>query len=96
MSWICDSCLHNEVCSTYARLGKTDLPESAVGDCVLYAPDNNVGWISVEERLPEPDNTEYIVCCEYHGKQCIEIHKGWNMHSVTHWMSLPEPPKEEV
>ena len=57
-------------------------------------------WIPVTERLPEPfeevlayDATEKRI--EY---ACMTPHKEWYgvvmSHAVTHWMPLPEPPKE--
>jgi hypothetical protein len=64
-------------------------------------------WISVEERLPE-QGKRYLVLGYFHAtnKPFIEIlwHDAhdlwWNRlykgdYSVTHWMPLPEPPKEE-
>ena len=62
-------------------------------------------WISVEERLPEDGidvivytdrcggNVEYAyyrydICAWF--KDCILL-----IYNVTHWMPLPEPPKEE-
>lgn len=53
-------------------------------------------WISVKDETPPEDDTEYEVCCDYHGERRIEIHKGWNMHGVTHWRPLPKLPKEGV
>lgn len=62
-------------------------------------------WIPVTERLPEP--FENILVANKRGKH-YDIDKGWwngtffdrcakgGYHNVTHWMSLPEPPKEET
>lgn len=50
-------------------------------------------WISVKDETPPEGDTEYEVCCDYNGKRRIEIHKGWNMHCVTHWRPLPEMPE---
>lgn len=63
-------------------------------------------WISVEEKLPEhkEDVALYIRCGDV-----SFIRTGWRMgngqficpndslsgYEVTHWMPLPEPPKEE-
>lgn len=55
-------------------------------------------WIPVTDRLPETDG--YFLCWnDFHG--CIVGHfwaKGKyfisKAASVTHWMPLPEPPKE--
>lgn len=70
--------------------------------------DTNVGkWIPVSERLPEL-NTK-VLCCGIKGGRFIaelttwgiEKHLTWDKRdgkgcpTVTHWMPLPEPPKEE-
>ena len=56
-------------------------------------------WIPVEEMLPEK-HAGVIVCCD-DGFVFLMTHDGkhWNWNgryedSVTHWMPLPEPPKE--
>ena len=57
-------------------------------------------WISVEERLPE-ENGKYIVCTAKGSVYCTKFsvgvrgsfHTDINTH-ITHWMPLPEPPKE--
>ena len=62
-------------------------------------------WISVTDRLPEEDGL-YLVCGKWgSGKKMTDTceyksHDGyfsaaWNF-DVTHWMPLPEPPKEET
>jgi hypothetical protein len=64
-------------------------------------------WIDVNERLPEEEG-RYIVCtknitgwkplkntvfiCGYMFNDFIYM--GWENNPVTHWMPLPEPPKE--
>lgn len=60
-------------------------------------------WVSVTERLPSPE-VEVLV---YTNNQRIGIDKFFGMifgkptfskkgmNRVTHWQSLPEPPKEE-
>lgn len=66
-------------------------------------------WISVEDRLPEDENT---VLCFYNFGSHVEMsfigtlcyftfdstphwqHESTGLH-VTHWMPLPEPPKGE-
>ena len=59
-------------------------------------------WISVKDRLPE--KIGYYICCLDNGtikvcKWIYGIRNGmWdnpNWTTVTHWMPLPEPPKED-
>ena len=62
-------------------------------------------WISVEERLPEPDKNvltlknRKCVRIGYYSEDCEE----WVINDmvaydedITHWMPLPKAPKEEV
>ena len=65
-------------------------------------------WIPVEKRLPEKyqtvvgwckDNpfskyTEAIVC--WNGKGWVFLYAQRYVANVTHWMPLPEPPKEDA
>ena len=66
-------------------------------------------WISVNDRLPERLK-EVLICFDDYGRKSVSVAtyrdyfygKEWlsNMVSlsvdcVTHWMPLPEPPKEE-
>lgn len=65
-------------------------------------------WISVDERLPEP-NGSYLVYVQnpddnrrgtISRKKYMPAQRGWTMKrdergmglKVTHWMPLPEPP----
>ena len=63
-------------------------------------------WISVAEQLPEKAG-KYLVCGRWRGKQAkiwvcefmtLGCLKGWvnsaAYPSVSHWMPIPEPPKE--
>lgn len=61
-------------------------------------------WISVEERLPEKG---IVVLAMWHGEMAFARYTpyrlGWynldtrydSPNAVSHWMPLPEPPKEE-
>ena len=66
------------------------------------------GWISVEDRLPEIGEAVLVIC--RFGKMIVsELDGYWGKErlfwtypnwveeqiEVTHWMPLPEPPKEE-
>ena len=71
--------------------------------------DNQVSsskWIPVTERLPEP--WKWILCyCEAGNIEMlryddfmeewgsININRAYKKEYVTHWMPLPEPPKED-
>lgn len=54
------------------------------------------GWIPVEERLPE--TRDPVLTLWVSGMQSVkqyDAQHGWNTGAqVTHWMPLPEPPKE--
>ena len=56
-------------------------------------------WIPVTERLPEKD-TRVIVCASLpegvHSDFIYEDGHWFVSIGVTHWMPLPEPPKEET
>lgn len=58
-------------------------------------------WIPVEERLPEPQENP-VIACDYTGV-CLAWYSptmGWQYRTglsgvdITHWMPLPQPPKE--
>lgn len=66
-------------------------------------------WISVEERLPLYGQDVLAVRTYGDGEKCQEVlmahiavwnegtgRKWWNATNITHWMPLPEPPKEET
>ena len=73
----------------------------AVCDAVVFFMENRPRWISVEERLPEKScrylsavETTGYVGTRYFYETCPE---AFTMNQAcTHWMPLPEPPKEEV
>ena len=67
-------------------------------------------WIPVTERLPESHN-EYVLCCGAKGGQFVgwvatktydggdkarAFAHGGQGRNITHWMPLPQPPKEET
>lgn len=60
-------------------------------------------WISVKDRLPEKKHEACLCCldsCLFPGSQYIDIRVfyddgKWANDMVTHWMPLPELPKED-
>lgn len=66
-----------------------------------------MGWISVNDRMPE-QRTTVLVYCKNNGKQFVarySYNTWWlsfrdgpplfeDYSLPTHWMHLPEPPKE--
>lgn len=60
-------------------------------------------WVSVDERMPEDNDDVLIVCRSKYGLYNIDIgyYNGEQIvrlvgrEEVTHWMPLPEPPKED-
>lgn len=63
-------------------------------------------WIPVTERLPDDGEhalvvrVDYVTNTPFHDLLWFDSGAWWNRHfkgdyAVTHWMPLPEPPKEE-
>ena len=59
------------------------------------------GWISVEDGLPDDTSVDVLVCdcsgaCTV---ACMGTYywtvwdQSWKSDEITHWMPLPEPPK---
>lgn len=104
----CDVCPYNETCLEHApeidAIAMIERLESERDEALAKVPK----WISVEERLPEQNgiylahvvhryckiDSYWRVCIEYFG-----IEGTWDsladIYEVTHWMPLPEPPKED-
>ena len=88
---LCKECIHNEMC--YA----THTDESPA--CCDYKAVQR--WIPVTERLPE--NSNAVLCITRKGNPFVgRYDHKWNHWAVsgsvtiTHWMPLPEPPKEDA
>lgn len=92
--------IFSEPVTSYARMAIAALQEQDVGD-------TNVGckWISVAERLPE----QFVSVLGYmtdagdfpNVRECYLVGGAFffpalmDAHPVSHWMPLPEAPKEE-
>lgn len=63
----------------------------------------NNGWISVKDRLPEDDTMQLVVAKAKNGNRSINRawhdRQGWHgsgsMAGVTHWRPLPELPEDD-
>ena len=53
-------------------------------------------WISVKDRLPENDDEVAIASGSYMTTGYYDGEWHGMLSYVTHWMPLPEPPKEEI
>ena len=83
-------------CSTRAKRKVTELP------ALDAVPAEQGKWISIKDRLPE--DGEAVLTCK-NGLVEVQVYEKkrngwingdwfWSMATVTHWMPLPEPPKE--
>ena len=55
-------------------------------------------WISVQDKLPDKSG-DYLVFCRNHNFVTISYFRGKSQWAkcnkyITHWMPLPESPKE--
>ena len=57
-------------------------------------------WISVKDRIPDWKDGRVLVFTKYGFNICERTMNGrWqgkHANWITHWMRLPEPPKEEL
>lgn len=92
-----------EVQQAAAGIAKTTIADNAAFEYVTVGGVRFVRedrWVSVTERLPV---VETSVIVTYDGLVSLGYYmNGWNVgeyetrENVTHWMPLPEPPKEET
>ena len=93
----CKDCIHYKVCEEIESIQRKK-------DFIWYKAESGCpylqsGWISVEDRLPE--GNEALIYSPS-GMGYIDINflrLGWEQLRteliITHWMPLPEPPKEK-
>lgn len=71
-----------------------------VGGLADYLIANGVtiqNWIPVTERLPGIGELVFVCAGDHMDSNYLESSDEWGFgfeHRITHWMPLPEPPKE--
>lgn len=96
----CSKCVHKPVCDLWRSKECQDAKSfsSTEDECVFFLEERR--WIPVTERLPKA--WEEVLTHRTGGNLSIEFKCSgdeWSfdndiMEEVTHWMPLPEPPKE--
>lgn len=95
----CEKCIHKAVCDNYEQwIGDiTGFENIRAAKCPYF---QESGWISVKERLPEQykkvlvSNGEYRWVSSYLDSVGLFYELRPFTGQPTHWMPLPEPPKE--
>lgn len=99
-------CLY-DICPYYGDKGCNESIQMDAIAYIQYLEAQQPKWISVEERLPE--HRQHVYACAKDkfrfegiyidpvGFERYEIGEGWvnENRNVTHWMPLPQPPKEK-
>ena len=73
-----------------------DVLEAAAN--LLEQDAKKTSWISVKDRLPEPNERVLTYFPGTRDSEAVILpSKGWAVNKfVSHWMSMPEPPKETM
>ena len=107
----CDECDKQDLCATFTNesiIAKAGEAADAI-EVLSKKETTTPRWISVEERLPNQNDGRLYICLIVGGEydqlswyELCDFAEGrfWTQESasechVTHWMPLPEPPKEE-
>lgn len=97
----CKKCLHAPVCEKLPKMPGAIIAECAeFKDSTKWVERPKGRWIPVTERLPEKNTAVIAVTDNGIVFQCLYAYDGWDLWEgnevhITHWMPLPEPPKEE-
>lgn len=102
-------CRHNPKCNACDRCqygGRSIMTcESLVDDAIALLKEQEHGWISVYDQLPETgtvvlalgkrtSSTGVFQGTSRYERPDLWWWKGHIIRETTHWMHLPEPPKE--
>lgn len=105
----CDKCTKEEICLSFTNKRIIEVTTQAADaieelSVVVRAQkavlDKFPRWIPVTERLPEEDGCYLVAVKNDHKRRYSKTawfsHDSWfARQDVTHWMPLPQPPKEE-
>lgn len=85
---------HNLIAETESMLAASPQPQNSPQNIPEIIP----GWIPVSERLPEDDGA-YLCWDNRYVTTYAFIFGAWQANqfvakNITHWMPLPNPPKE--
>ena len=86
-------------CEKYVKRKAADMLEKLAAEKDEKKPE----WISVNDRLPDSNNVVFACIddgqCKIVRSAYVSSYGKWKWieehQTVTHWMPLPEPPKEE-
>ena len=105
---LCGNCRYNGVSDCNRPEGLCELFD-AVWDALDYIQElepKALKWVSVKDRLPEHVRGNYLILLSGEIYAAKWEYDEWNekyafrincqiVPNVTHWMKVPEPPKEE-